>query len=780
MKVLLVEDDDLVAQMLVKTLADQHYTVDVATDGQMGWELTEAYSYDLILLDVRLPKIDGITLCRRLRSQGLQTPIFLLTAQDNITNKIMGLDAGADDYLTKPFEVEELLARMRALLRRGSAEFSPELTWGNLRLDPSTCEVTYNNCPLHLTPKEYGLLELFLRNHHRVFSRSAILDHLWSLEEIPGEETVTAHIKGLRMKLRAAGLSEDPIETVYGIGYRLRLVKEQPAAGKKPKRSSSEREQQAKTETLSVWKRAKERFSSRVAIIEQATTAMLKDNLNNELRQMAVAEAHKLAGSLGMFDLDEGSRLAREMERLLQIGEPLSQAQREHLAALVAAMRRELEQVTGKKSFDRLSTDDRPLLSIVSKDSSLAQELASEAAAWGMHGEAVTDLTAARDRILSKHPDAVLLDLSSAPSENELGWLRELSARTPSIPAIVLTDRDSLLDRVKVARLGGRGFLQKPVSPTQVMEAIAQAMERHRTAEARVMIVDDDPQVLATLRTLLEPWGIKLSTLENPLRFWNALEATSPDLLVLDVQMPQIGGIELCQVVRNDPRWSALPVLFLTAHTDAETMHRVFEVGADDYVTKPIVGPELITRILNRLERSHLLRYLAETDALTGVANRRKSIAELNQLLDMAECYHQPLCFAILELDRFKPLNIQYGYEAGDRVLSRLGAMLRRAFQGEDAIARWGGVEFVVGMCGMTRSDGVRRLSDVLAAFRQEEFVAPNGTAFRATFSAGVVEYPQDGTDLQALYRSADAVLERIKAAGGNCVRAREGRGERT
>jgi diguanylate cyclase (GGDEF)-like protein len=306
------------------------------------------------------------------------------------------------------------------------------------------------------------------------------------------------------------------------------------------------------------------------------------------------------------------------------------------------------------------------------------------------------------------------------------------------------------------------------------MEAIAQAMERHRTTEARVMIVDDDPQVLATLRTLLEPWGIKLSTLENPLRFWNALEATSPDLLVLDVQMPQISGIELCQVVRNDPRWSALPVLFLTAHTDAETMHRVFEVGADDYVTKPIVGPELITRILNRLERSHLLRYLAETDALTGVANRRKSIQELNQLLDMAESYHQPFCFAILELDRFKSLNIQYGYEAGDRVLSRLGAMLRRAFQGEDAIARWGGVEFVVGMCGMTRSDGVRRLSDVLEAFRKEEFAAPNRTAFRATFSAAVVEYPQDGTDLHALYRAADAVLEQVKAAGGNCVRAGE------
>jgi diguanylate cyclase (GGDEF)-like protein len=774
MRVLLVEDDELVAQTLVKALRDQHYTVDIATDGQAGREFAEVCAYDLIVLDVRLPKLDGITLCQQWRSRGLRTPILLLTAQDTITNKVMGLDAGADDYMTKPFEVEELLARIRALLRRGRSELSPILKWGNLHLDPSTCEVTYNERSLHLTPKEYSLLELFLRNSHRVFSRSAILDHLWSLEEIPGEETVTAHIKGLRMKLRAAGLSEDPIETVYGIGYRLKPLEKQHSPDKKQKRLSLNLEQQAKAETLSVWQRVKEKFSNRVALIEQATTAMLKDNLDEELRQLATAEAHKLAGSLGMFDLDEGSRLAKEIEQLFEAKEPLSQAPRQYLSELVAAMRRELERATARQSSALLSIDNRPLLLIAQKDGFLAQDLVSEAATWGIRGAVVKDLAVAREWVSRKRPDAVLLDLSSAATEDELGWIKELSARTPPLPVLVLTDRDSLLDRVKVARLGGQRFLQKPVTPTQVMEAIAQVMERYRMSEMRVMLVDDDPQVLSALRTLLEPWGMKLSTLDNPLRFWETLEATSPDLLVLDVQMPQISGIDLCQVVRNDPRWSALPVLFLTARNDAETMHRVFEVGADDYITKPMVGPELITRILNRLERSRLLRHLAETDALTGVANRRKSIEELNQLLQLTERYNRLFCFAILELDRFKLLNNQYGYETGDRILSRLGVLLRQAFHGEDAIARWGGVEFVVGMCGMTRNDGVRRLSAVLEALCQEEFVAPNGRAFRATFSAGVVQYPQDGTDLQALYQAADALLERSKMAGGNCIRAGE------
>ncbi|NET49861.1 MAG: response regulator transcription factor, partial [Merismopedia sp. SIO2A8] len=227
MRILLVEDDELVVQALVKTLRNQNYIIDVAADGQAGLELLKSLIYDLIVLDVMLPKLDGITLCQQLRSQGLRTPVLLLTAQNSSTDKVTGLDAGADDYLTKPFDPQELSARIRALLRRNASALPPVLEWGSLRLDPSTCEVTHDSQVLRLTPKEYGLLELFLRNCHRVFSRSAILDHLWSFQETPGEETVTAHIKGLRRKLKSAGVTEDPIETVYGIGYRLKQTKPQ-------------------------------------------------------------------------------------------------------------------------------------------------------------------------------------------------------------------------------------------------------------------------------------------------------------------------------------------------------------------------------------------------------------------------------------------------------------------------------------------------------------------------------------------------------------------------
>ena len=221
MKILVVEDDEIISDAIVEYLSDQHYAVEAAYDGKSAWELLEVFTYDLILLDVMLPEMDGISLCRKLRNQGMDIPILMLTARDTLDNKIEGLDAGADDYLVKPFELEELSARIRALLRRGGATTAPVLTWGKLSLDPSTCEVFFDEKELALSPKEYKLLEFFLRNGRRVFSRAQILEHLWSFEQVPEEATVKAHIRGLRQKLESVGAPSNLIETVYGLGYRL-------------------------------------------------------------------------------------------------------------------------------------------------------------------------------------------------------------------------------------------------------------------------------------------------------------------------------------------------------------------------------------------------------------------------------------------------------------------------------------------------------------------------------------------------------------------------------
>lgn len=337
MKILVVEDDASIAEAVAALLTkQQHYLVDIAADGQDGWELATAFSYDLIVLDVMLPKQDGISLCRQLRREGYQMPILLLTARDTGTDKVIGLDAGADDYVVKPFDFSELTARIRALLRRGNSTLPPVLEWENLRLDPSSCEVTYSNQALHITPKEYALLELFLRNNQRVFSRSAIIDHLWTLEDPPQEDTIKSHIKSLRQKLKAAGAAADCIETVYGLGYRLKSLSQEETS----QVEAAELELNwAQQQTMLAVAKAKEDFkagiSDRLAVLEQTIKALNNGTLDTQLRQKAEQEAHKLAGALGSFGFAEGSQLAQEIEHMLQDTTCLDQTQSLRLCELV-------------------------------------------------------------------------------------------------------------------------------------------------------------------------------------------------------------------------------------------------------------------------------------------------------------------------------------------------------------------------------------------------------------------------------------------------------------
>ncbi|XGV97116.1 MAG: response regulator transcription factor [Leptolyngbya sp. BL-A-14] len=221
MRILLVEDDDRIARPLAEDLSHQNHIVDLAHDGLEGWQYAQAIDYELILLDLMLPKLDGITLCKQLRMSGSQALILMLTARDTTSDKVIGLDAGADDYLVKPFELEELAARIRALSRR-TPELKPLiLTHDGLQLDPSSHKVAYAGKELSLTPKEYMLLECFLRNPTQILTRAFLLERLWDLDQTAGEETIKTHLTNLRRKLKSAGATENVIETVYGVGYRL-------------------------------------------------------------------------------------------------------------------------------------------------------------------------------------------------------------------------------------------------------------------------------------------------------------------------------------------------------------------------------------------------------------------------------------------------------------------------------------------------------------------------------------------------------------------------------
>jgi len=221
MRVLVAEDDVKMAGLLKRGLEEEGYAVDVARTGDEAlWAGIES-PYDAILLDVMLPEVDGLEVCRRLRAENRWAPVLMLTARDAVHDRVAGLDAGADDYLTKPFSFSELLARLRALIRRGPGERPAVLTSGDLALDPATKRVSRGRAEIALTPKEFALLEFMLRHPGEVLTRTRMIEHVWDFAYDGDSNVVDVYVRYLREKVDRP-FGRGSIETVRGSGYRLR------------------------------------------------------------------------------------------------------------------------------------------------------------------------------------------------------------------------------------------------------------------------------------------------------------------------------------------------------------------------------------------------------------------------------------------------------------------------------------------------------------------------------------------------------------------------------
>jgi two-component system OmpR family response regulator len=216
MRILVVEDDPDLARQLKQALGDAGYAVDHAGDGEEGQYLGENEPYDAIVLDLGLPKIDGVSVLEQWRRANITTPVLILTARGAWSEKVSGFDAGADDYLTKPFHTEELLARLRALLRRAAGHAAPSLSCGGLRLDPRAARASVNGEPLRLTSLEYRLLHYLMMHQGRVIGRSELVEHLYDQDFDRDSNTIEVFVGRLRKKI-----GQDRIETVRGLGYRL-------------------------------------------------------------------------------------------------------------------------------------------------------------------------------------------------------------------------------------------------------------------------------------------------------------------------------------------------------------------------------------------------------------------------------------------------------------------------------------------------------------------------------------------------------------------------------
>lgn len=511
-----------------------------------------------------------------------------------------------------------------------------------------------------------------------------------------------------------------------------------------------------------------------MSVIEDAAAEALSAALDPALRDDAKREAHKLAGSLGTFGIPRGTELSRRIEAWMQPDGPRDAAAILELSDAVVELRACLDAGPASKATSAAPQrtairSDGPFILLVDDDPVLADGLRLEAGRRDLRLEIARD-THQGLQLARRGPEAVLVGAADAGMENPFALMKELRAQFPSVPVIVLTGADVFTDRVEAVRLGAKRFLRKPANPATVLEAVDEVVKSTRFNADTVLAVDDDPSALAALAALLESQGKRVVAVRDALEFWDTLERTLPDLVMLDVGMPEVNGVELCQVLRADPRWSHLPVMFLTADTDPRTVGLIFDAGGDDYLSKPLVGPELLARVSNRLERTKLLRRMVETDPITGTANQRTSAAQIEGFLASGKRFGEPVSIADVDVDGLRSLNDRAGYTAGDEVLRWLGELLTRSFDAHDVVGRWAGQEFVIGMSGMSRADGVERLAAVLEEFRQHRFVDGNGEEFSMSFSGGVAQHPQDGEDLQVLQKAARSAVRAAKGAGGDRV----------
>lgn len=524
------------------------------------------------------------------------------------------------------------------------------------------------------------------------------------------------------------------------------------------------------------WTRFREPTLARVDVMEAAALALLDGALSPEQRDGARREAHKLAGAAGTFGFPRSSQIARQLEEQFGLdglrpadAVPMS----EQLVALRADLEgtpRAVEVAMAEPVAAETGLDDEHLL-LVGAEAGLAERVESEAAARGLRVVVAAEPSDARERALADPPLVVAVCISdlegAAPA---LDLVAALAEGEPPAQGLVLAPREAAAIRVEAARRGAQRFLELPASPASIVSHALALAGRTSAPPRRILAVDDDPRILSLLRTVLGWSAREVHTLDDPLRFWSALEEVQPDLLVLDVDMPHVTGIELARALRTDPRWAQLPIVFLTARTDPDTIRRAYAAGADDHVGKPLVVEELMTRVRNRLERVPTRDETGASDPATGVGTQRRTVDILTRYLHLARRRGEPLAVASIALDDLAGITASHG-AAGAALAWRAAAqLLARYLRGEDIVGRWSAEELVVGMYDASKADAAQRLSTLLATLERRELASPNGGTFRVSCRAAVAQYPDDGQDLATLQASASMARAAAGAAGPGTV----------
>lgn len=471
-------------------------------------------------------------------------------------------------------------------------------------------------------------------------------------------------------------------------------------------------------------------------------------------------EAHKLVGALGTFGFPRASVVAREIETHVSPTKGRPQLDAAQLLEWIQAIAREIEKDPESPASTQAKKHEGPTALVISEDQELLESLQSlEVNGQRLGVEAVASWSRARESWFLHAPDLVLVDLCGELQEERQTLLRALGGRLSTIPVLTLLPREIWSEPEALARFAGMPVLFHPFDQHLLSSAITKLMNSEKRLKPRVLAVDDDPQILAAVESLLQPLKLDITTLSDSLEFWDTLEGTQPDLLILDLDMPFLSGLELCRGVRSSTRWCELPILFLSASSDSETIHRLFSVGADDFVKKPFTGPELATRVVNRLVRSaSSQRHDKEGDSRVS-----SGLDALRGVLAEEKARGREVAMALLRVRNEDALREAHGNAAISVLNRQFGVRLAEKLRDLGTVTRWRSGEYLVALPGQTMEAAKHQLDLLLKAAELRQFMVGETLTVTLQFALGLTLVRADETSLEAALRQCQRLLNKAK-----------------
>lgn len=525
-----------------------------------------------------------------------------------------------------------------------------------------------------------------------------------------------------------------------------------------------------------IWKESERAIGVRIDVLEEAAGALLDGCLDDPLRRRTLTEAHRLAGCVGSFGYRRASRLAHEIARLFEASHSLTRAHALQFSEMVVELRRRVQGGPDAEVETAAANGGGPPLQpvptsvyVVGGEAEHVQRIEAAGAEAGFGFVRFATVRAFKESLHLATQGIVLLMLEATRLTDARALLHTLAESTNPLPVIAVLEHDSLPDASELSGLGAL-FVLPAATPEQVAAALRNAKDLVQSKRVRILSVDDDSLILTMVRLVLEARGMEVVSHEDASNFWDDLSRANPDLLVLDLNMPGLDGLDLCRRLRRDPRWQKLPVFILTGHDDPKMVTSIYEAGADDYISKSTLLDLLALRVEQRLESRGLEQRFARMDGLTGAMNAAYAKESLERLLALADEQQMPLTLALFEVDDLRRINEEQGPAAGDEVMRHVGQVLLAQFRAYDVVARWGGAEFLVAMFGHDAAHARARALGALTAVRRQK-LRLDGLDRTVTVSAGLASFPVDGRHVATLAAAAQGARQ-MAGQGGDGARS--------